>query len=416
MKCYKVLFNKKGIIKNIAFYIVAAIILLHIIVIIIFYNNQRYSLNNKIKEIIFGIKNWILVKQNKNQKNNKTTSFEQILKKQNINLKKYIKNKTKIKHKNKIYKNIECRDDKKAKLFPQINYNFYNKIINKCYCPLNKSSKKVNMFANKFLKTDNLTKKIVHKNKNNETNKKIINNQDILKNVKKLMKYNDEELNSLNYQNALIYDKRTYCEYYISLLKTKNNLIFSFCYNNDYNSKIIKIDLFFIGFTLFFTVNALFFDDSIMHKIYEDKGSFNLLYQLPQIIYSFFISSILNMILEFLSLSEGSILNLKNNKDKRYLRQRVAKLNKVLEIKFISYFILSFILLLFFCYYLSMFCSVYRNTQSHLIKDTLISFILSFIYPFGIYLIPGIFRIPSLSKSKNKKLCLYNFSKVLQML
>ena len=121
-----------------------------------------------------------------------------------INLKKYIKNKTKIKHKNKIYKNRESNDDKKSKLFPQINYNFYNKIINKCYCPLNKSSKKVNMFANKFLKTDNLTKKIVHKNKNNETNKKIINNQEILKNVKKIMKYNDEELNSLNYQYALI--------------------------------------------------------------------------------------------------------------------------------------------------------------------------------------------------------------------
>ena len=96
------------------------------------------------------------------------------------------------------------------------------------------------MFANKFLKTDNLTKKIVHKNKNNETNKKIINNQDILKNVKKIMKFNDEELNSLNYQNALIYDKRNYCEYYISLLKTKNNLIFSFCYSDDYNSKLVK--------------------------------------------------------------------------------------------------------------------------------------------------------------------------------
>ena len=56
MKCYKVLFNKKGIIKNIAFYIVSAIILFHIINIIIFYSNQKYSLNNKIKEIIFGIK------------------------------------------------------------------------------------------------------------------------------------------------------------------------------------------------------------------------------------------------------------------------------------------------------------------------------------------------------------------------
>ena len=250
------------------------------------------------------------------------------------------------------------------------------------------------------------------KNKNNIYKN---NSQDILKKTKEIIKYNDEELNSFNYQEALAYDKRTYCEYYISLLKTKNNLIFSFCYNNDYNSKIIKIDLFFIGFILFFTVNALFFDDNTMHQIYEDKGSFNLLYQLPQIIYSTFISSILNMILEFLALSEDNILNLKNNKKKRNLNQKVTKLNKILNIKFALYFIVSFLLLLFFWYYLSMFCSVYRNTQIHLIKDTLISFFLSFLYPFVIYLSPGICRIPALSKSKNKRYCLYKFSQVLQM-
>ena len=153
-----------------------------------------------------------------------------------------------------------------------------------------------------------------------------------------------------------------------------------------------------------------------MNKIYEDKGSFNLIYQLPQIIYSSLISSIINMILEFLSLSEGSILNLKNNKIKRNLNHRVTKLKKILNIKFALYFFLSFLLLLLFWYYLSMFCSVYRNTQIHLIKDTLISFLLPFVYPFIIYLVPGIFRIPSLTKTKSKRHCLYNFSKILQML
>ena len=68
MKCYKVLFNKSGILKNIAFYIVSVIILFHIIIIIIFYSNHRYLLNNLIKKIIFGIKNRIMVEQNKQKK------------------------------------------------------------------------------------------------------------------------------------------------------------------------------------------------------------------------------------------------------------------------------------------------------------------------------------------------------------
>ena len=52
------------------------------------------------------------------------------------------------------------------------------------------------------------------------------------------MEYNDDELNTLRYELALQYDKRSYCQYYISLLTTKHIFIFSFCYNKDYNSKI----------------------------------------------------------------------------------------------------------------------------------------------------------------------------------
>ena len=37
-------------------------------------------------------------------------------------------------------------------------------------------------------------------------------------------------------------------------------------------------------------------------------------------------------------------------------------------------------------------------------KDTFISLVLSLIYPFGFYLIPGLIRIPSLkTKEKNRK-------------
>ena len=96
--------------------------------------------------------------------------------------------------------------------------------------------------------------------------------------------------------------------------------------------------------------------------------------------------------------------------------RRAKYLNKRLTIKFILYFIISFLLLVFFWYYISMFCVIYRNTQLHLLKDTLISVVgLSFIFPLGIYLLPGFFRILALSNRKNKRLCLYKFSNVLQL-
>ncbi len=97
------------------------------------------------------------------------------------------------------------------------------------------------------------------------------------------------------------------------------------------------------------------------------------------------------------------------------MKRKEQNLNKKLKIKFGFYFIISTIFICFFWYYLGSFCAIYQNTQIHLITDTLISYGLGFIYPFGIYLLPGIFRIPALSNKKNKRKCLYNFSKVLQV-
>ena len=73
------------------------------------------------------------------------------------------------------------------------------------------------------------------------------------------MKLNIYELNNLLYKDALKKDKRNYFEYYISLLKTKHLIIFSFCLFNDYNSKFNKIDLVFLTFAIYFTINTFFF-------------------------------------------------------------------------------------------------------------------------------------------------------------
>ena len=238
----------------------------------------------------------------------------------------------------------------------------------------------------------------------------------MLEKTEKIMEYNYEEINDLSYKEAKERDKRTYCLYYLSLLKTNHDIMFTFCLNTDYNSKIIKIDLFLISFTLFFSVNVLFFNDDTMHKIYEDKGSFDLLYQLPQIVYSSMISYIFKFLLDLLALSEGLILKLKSNKITKGLDKRIDSLKTNLKIKFAFYFIISTIFLLFFWYYVSIFCAVYANTQIHLIKDTVISYILSLISPFFTYLIPGLCRIPALSNRKRNRVCLYNFSKILQIL
>ena len=209
----------------------------------------------------------------------------------------------------------------------------------------------------------------------------------------------------------MIYDERTYIQIYWSFLKKKQLILFSFYPNNDFNSQTIKICLFFLSFLLFLAINALFFNDSTMHKIYIDRGEYNFVYQLPQILYSTIISSFINFLIKYLSLTEKIFINIKNHKT-----TKIKKDILLLQIKLIVFFIISYILLFFIWYYLSCFCGVYKNTQIILLKDALISFGLSLLYPFGLCLIPAIFRILSLKSEEKDKKLLYRFSNIINLI
>ena len=252
----------------------------------------------------------------------------------------------------------------------------------------------------------------IQNSKNYMINKPHLDN----KRKNKIENFNDQELNTLEYEKALLYDKRTYFQYYFSLLKKKHLILFTFMPANDYNIYTIKIALFLLSFSLYFCINGFFFSDETMHKIYKDNGIFDILFQIPQILYSTVISAIINIILKTLSLSEKNILEIKLEKDYAKVVENSKKIEKCIIIKFIIFFILSFSFMIFFWYFISCFCAVYTNTQIILIKDTLISFGLSMIYPFGINLIPGIFRIWSLSAEKKDKKCLYKFSNIIALI
>ena len=232
-------------------------------------------------------------------------------------------------------------------------------------------------------------------------------------NDKQILEYKDFELNSLEFEEALFLDKRSYIQFYISLLKNNHPIIFSFFPYKDYNSQIIKIFLFFFFFCFNLVFNALFFDDDTMHQIYIDKGDFNFIYQIPQIIFSSLISGAIGLLIKFLALSQENISKFKQAKKPKHFDKQYKKLLKMLKKKFISFFMITFLLLLFFMYYISCFCGIYVNNQSHLLKDTIFSFLSSFIYPLVFYLIPGIFRYISL---KSEMKYLYIFASIVEFL
>ena len=264
-----------------------------------------------------------------------------------------------------------------------------------------KSDNNINKIPNSFILLTHNKEQINEEQKNNTL-------------IKEVKGYNDTEMNLLSYQEAFKLDKRTYCQYYSPLVRTRHLLIFSFFNNKDYNSRIIKIDLFLFTFAVNFTINALFFNDSTMHKIYEDGGNFDFIYQIPQILYSTLIYSVIIMVVKMLALSEKNILKIKSAKNEELSKICKSEFNCI-NLKFICFFIFMFIFLIIFWYYVGCFCTVYKNTQFHLLTDTLISYGTSLLYPLGIYFIPGIFRIVALKNKEKNGEYMYNFSKIIQL-
>ena len=381
MKCYYKLFSLEGITNNIGFYIILFIILLYIICSINFCVKGYKILYSKIKEID--------INKNEIKKSKYSKSF-------NAN-----KNKLKLIHKTKNFqknnknKKLKHKENKEKK-----NENIYNN---------SNSSINFKSIKNLYHVKDNNNLKGISKHEIFYKNKKylnIVNNNDL--------NFNDFELNTISYQEALLNDKRTYFEYFWSLLKTNHPIFFTFILSNDYNSKIIKICLFQFSFILYYTTNALFFTENKIHHIFIKNGVYNLIYEFPSIIYSSIITLTINFIVSYFSLTQKSVLKLKHLKEKEYINSEMKHLFINIKIKFISFFIISYIFLFLFWYYISCFCAIYKNTQFYLIKNSICSFGFSLFYKIGIYLLPGVFRIPSLKN--NKRHCLYSISLILQYL
>ena len=347
IKCHKLLFSKEGLITNFGNYIIILIIIIYLVSSFIFYLKEYSS-------ILVQINGLLMLKYS--EMNSETIKDE------------FKENST------------DFSSSKKSKI-TDIKNIFQKSNI----------EKKIDSKMGFYINTSN--------NKYKETQNK--------KEIEKTNEYMDYELNFISFNEALENDKRNFFQYYISLLKIKHILLFTFNKMNDYNSFIIKKCLFFFYLALYLVVNALFFNDSTIHQIYVEKGNFNFIYILPQILYSIIICSIFFIIIRRFSLIQQNVMKIKQERNKHNFNTIVFVTLKYINIKLKLFFVICLILLIFFWYYLSCFCAVFKNTQLYLIKTTLISYVISFIYPFIIYLLPSFFRIFSFKQPGE---CLYKIS------
>ena len=402
-KCINILFSLDGLIKNISSYILASFILFFIISIPIFIKCGYRSLTLKINNIL---KNKFQIPtQNKNsQQKGKTLPNNR--KAKNKNLKK--KKQNNFPPKKKTIKFSHTLD------IENTNVKNSNSVINRengqLSLRLNKTKKGANNknFGYKKKLKNNKNNKFINK-KLSSLNKKIPKNSIIQK------KFSNYELNNFNYGKAILYDKRTFCQYYKYLIKTKHPLLFAFLPIKDYNSRIIKVCIFLLSFSIIYAINFILEFKNIVHKLYEDKGKYDILYFIPHIFISFAISHIITIIIKLIFLTQRNISEVKNKVTPNLSKIAAKVAKKNIKIKNTLFFIFGLIFLGFFWIILSTFGAIYINTQFIIFQNALISFAISLIYPFIINIIPCIFRLSAIHSSGDFE-CVYQLSLFLQIL
>ena len=215
----------------------------------------------------------------------------------------------------------------------------------------------------------------------------------------------DLDLNNLPYEKAVDLDKRTFIQIYWSRLKSKHLIIYTFISCNDHNLLYIKISRFIFLVCTSMAMNVIFFFDSSMHKIYIDYGKYNIIQQIPQIIYSSLVSLIIEILIGILSFTDKNIYEIRQLQE--FNTEKIEKSLKNIKIKLILYFIITFLFFLFYWYLISSFCAVYNNTQKIYLKDFATSFSLGLLYPFLIQLFFPLLRIFTLRDAKKSRSFLY---------
>ena len=144
-------------------------------------------------------------------------------------------------------------------------------------------------------------------------------------------------------------------------------------------------------------LNTIFFFNNKISDKYYYKGHslfwFNLLNNLKISFISFLIRFIIVFVLQLLTSSRDDFedifreeeKNLKNNKNykvdhknKLKIVENNIKINNHLRYKIIAFIMIEIIMMLFFYYFVSSFCEVYKETQISWLIDSFISFIISF--------------------------------------
>ena len=122
-------------------------------------------------------------------------------------------------------------------------------------------------------------------------------------------------LDDMEFDDAIIKDKRNFYEYFIEALKEKQIIANTFIASDPLKTRTMKIMLFILNILLYFVVNGLFYSEDYISEVYNLEGEEGFFDFFPRSINRFFYTSLVSIIATFIA----DFFFIEEKKNSRYI-------------------------------------------------------------------------------------------------
>ena len=190
--------------------------------------------------------------------------------------------------------------------------------------------------------------------------------------------FNDKEINELDYEEAIIYDKRSFFKIFCYSLKKKQIIVNTFCSKDPLQPFSIKLLIMNFNFICYFVINGFLYNEEYVSsklKNEENKSIYEYLGDsIERILSTSIVGGLISFIIGILFNTEKKIDDAieKYNDNIIILKGEISKIYKYNNILINYFLILQFIGMVFFTIYIFCFCYVYPNNNIDWIESSLI--------------------------------------------
>ena len=382
LKCYKDVFVKEYLVKNIGCFIVIAIFLMQLIFTFKFFLDDM----GKIRKYLYSVSESFIKTINVDDKNNYIIKIKEPPKRLLKKSKKGRKSSFNNKKEDKNSKSLVSGKSENQLTNSKLNHNLFK----------NKKNLKTNISKNSYM---------LEKQETNSNN-----------NCIDMKEYLKTDCDDMEYDDAIKNDKRTFCEFLTDRLKSKQMIIDTFYNKDNIRPKSIKIILFLLNIDLYFVINGLFFSEEYIIELYHletEDGFFSFLPRsISRFFYTTMVSVIVHIIIDCIFIEEKKIkrILLREKEDLLQLRYEIAITSNSIKKRYNIFVIICFFICIVSWYYVCCFNNVYKGVKVEWIKSSITIIIIMQILSILITLLEAILRQVSFECKSEK---IYKFRQIL---